>query len=73
MEQTMQRNYELLTQAYIKPKEIIEITGTSKSTVSRYVAKHKLKRYPWGYETRKVIKAFGLTDYFDWLTAQKKN
>ncbi len=67
-----QRNWNLLQRPFIKPKEICEVVGTSKSTVSRKLKKSNLIKYEWGYETQKVITLFGLRDYFKWLERRNK-
>lgn len=68
------KNYEILTQPFINVSDIAEMTGRSKSTIHRHIKKHNLVNYGWGYETQKVIKIFGMKDYFKWLvsTFQKK-
>lgn len=69
-ENNILRNWEILSRPYIRQRDIVKVLNTSKSTVSKKC--RGLEKYPWGYDTRAVIKEFHLGDYMKWISKEIK-
>lgn len=59
----MNEYMELLERPYLKNKDIAKLLNISKSTASKMVKEHNIKKWPCGYSTDEIIQKFNLKAY----------